>query len=195
MKINESVFTRCFFSVALVLLLTACAIRNTESTDSFLAADSTSVTGVGHIGEMVGIPEFYVNGRWGGNASGWGGGGGSVCCVKIPKATADQPAMVKVEWETCDISHIKFVNHRAVDPDSRCISTRHEATVPVHFADPKLGNLYVHFLPENKIEVWSVKTYMPYSPDYPGPAYPRGDPGPDYASPLDDKRLIKKVQP
>ena len=113
----------------------------------------------------------------------------------LPKATVDQPSMVTVKWKTCDISHIKFVNNRAVDPDSRCTKEWHEATVPVHFADQQLGNLNVHFLPENKIEVWSVLSYAPYSPHYPGPAYPRSDPGPDYASPSDDKRLIKKVQP
>ena len=31
-----------------------------------------SIAGIGHLGLMVGIPEFFVNGQWGGNNSGWG---------------------------------------------------------------------------------------------------------------------------
>ena len=190
MKTKRSVFHRWIYLTLLALSLSACA-----SSDTFLAEDSTSISGVGHIGRMVGIPKFYVNGSWGGNASGWGGGGSTVCCAKVPKPKPNKPALVTVKWETCDISHIKFVNGLAVDPDSRCISEWHEATVPVHFAEDRLGYLYVHFLPENKIEVWSVNKEHPISPNYPGPTYPSSRPGPDYASPLDDKRINNKGQP
>jgi len=194
MKTNRSIFYRWLCSILLALSLSACA-----SSDSFLAEDSTSVTGVGHIGRKVGIPEFYVNGTWGGSASGWGGGGATTCCVKVPKpssSSSNKPAMVTVKWKSCDISHIKFVNGLAVDPDSRCISEWHESTVPVHFAVPlgKSSGFYIHFLPENRVEAWVTEQY-PESPNYPGPAYPRSRPGPDYASPLDDKRIDKKAQP
>lgn len=66
--------------------------------------------------------------------------------------------------------------------------------MPVHFAEEEPGYLYVHFLPKNKVEVWSVNKEHPISPNYPGPAYPHSRPGPDYASPLDDKRIDKKGQ-
>lgn len=58
MKTNRCVFYRWLFRILLALSLSACA-----SSDPFLAEDSTSVTGVGHIGRKVGIPEFYVNGN------------------------------------------------------------------------------------------------------------------------------------
>lgn len=192
MKANKSVLQRWLFSILLALSLTGCA---TDGSDAFLGKDTYSVSGIGHIGKMVGIPAFYVNGKWGGSTDGWGGGGGTVCCVDLPKAWWGKPTMATVKWETCDISHIQFVNDRAVDPESRCTSEWHEATVPVHFAVPP-GDGYglkVHFLPRNRVEIWYANRGLG-EPDYPGPKYPR-DPAPEYASPADDKRINKKGQP
>src|SRR5450830_437999 len=141
---------------------------------------ATSISSVGHLGGMVGIPEFYVNGTWGGNQSGWGGGGSTVCCASLPYSVTG-PTMVTVKWKTCDISHIEFKNDRIVDPNARCTTAWHEATVPANFAVPP-GNssgLYVHFLPGNQVQVWFARQY-PWSPNYPGPKYPDG-PAPDYA--------------
>ena len=167
-------FCRWLRVLALLIapLLVACASTAGEDTVG------TSVSGVGHYGGMTGIPNFYVNGQWGGNAPGWGGGGKSLCCVSLPRHP-DRPVMVTVKWETCDISHIKFVNGRAVDPDAECKSSWHEQTVPVNFAEKELQYLYVHFLPGHRVEVWS-SLIAPFGTKYPGPAYPRG-PAPDYA--------------
>ena len=93
--------------------------------------------------------------------------------------------MVTVKWQTCDISHIKFINDQVVDPNARCELEWHEATVPVHFAEKEPGNLFVHFLPGHKVEVWSTAEYRAGSTKYPGPKYPRG-PAPAYA-PLSDE--------
>jgi len=57
-------------ALVVVPLLVACASTAGEGTVG------TSLSGVGHYGGMTGIPNFYVNGQWGGNAPGWGGGGG-----------------------------------------------------------------------------------------------------------------------
>ncbi|MEC5159138.1 MULTISPECIES: DUF3304 domain-containing protein [unclassified Janthinobacterium] len=138
-----------------------------------------SIVSVGHIGGMVGIPDFYVNGSWGGNSTGWGGGGKTTCCVSLPKIP--QPTLVTVKWKTCDISHIKFVNDRAVDPNLKCKSEWHEASVPVHFTVPagKSFGLNIHFLPGNKVEAWLSNKGLGEA-DYPGPKYSSG-PAPDYA--------------
>jgi hypothetical protein len=87
--------------------------------------------------------------------------------------------MVTVKWETCDISHIKYVNNKKVNPEDRCKSSWHEQTVPVNFAEKELQYLYVHFLPGHRVEVWSSFPGAA-STLYKGPAYPRG-PAPDYA--------------
>ena len=148
---------------------------------------ATTLTGVGHLGGSVGISEFYVNGRWGGSASGWGGGGGSVCCIQLPAQKPVVPYLVTVKWETCDVHHIEYVNGKRVDPDARCITAQHEATVPVHYFLPggRGGSgLKIHFLPGNKVQAWYTEHY-PESSGYPGPAYSRG-PAPDYAPVLDE---------
>jgi len=170
----------CLFNAMLLMTLAACAQGGNGKLE---APDmvATTLTGVGHIGKMVGIPHFYVDGQWGGNVPGWGGGGSSVCCIKLPAQKPSMPYLVKVQWRSCDISHIKFVGGKAVDPDAQCVPSEHEATVPVHFDVPtgKSSGTYVHFLPGNTVEVWVTRQY-PESSHYPGPAYSDG-PAPDYA--------------
>ncbi len=154
---------------------------------------STSVSGVGHLGRMTGIPNFYVNGQWAGAVRGWGGGGGNVCCVSL-KRTPNQPVMATVKWETCDISHIKFVNGRSVDPDAECKSSWHEQTVVVNFAEKDLQYLYVHFLPGLRVEVWS-SLIAPFGAEYTGPSFPKG-PAPDYAPlPSEKPNPQKEIKP
>ena len=104
---------------------------------------------VGHLGSMVGIPQFYVNSTWGGSSSGRDSGGG-VCCVALSDPPK-QPVVVTVKWQTCDISQIKFVNDQVVDPNARCELEWHEATVPVHFAEDEPGKV----IPPQRVSVKS----------------------------------------
>ncbi len=159
-------------------MLAACASRGAGSSSPPGTID-VNISGVGHLGRMVGIPQFSVNGHWGGNVGGWGGGGSGVCCVNLP--VNSQTTIVLVKWESCDISHIEFINGHAVDPDAQCKSSWHEASAAVHFAVPAGdgSGLKIHFLPGNRIEAWYTKM-GPASTVYPGPQYPRG-PAPDYA--------------
>ncbi len=124
-----------------------------------------SVTAVGHYGKGIGVPDFFVNGQWGGAVKGWGGGGGNVCCVNF-KRIPNEPVMATVKWRT----------YRSNVEESLW----HEQTVVVHFAENRRGYFYVHFLPGHRVEVWSSARLAPESVDYAGPAYPRG-PAPDYA--------------
>eukprot|EP01042_Synura_sphagnicola_P030679 gene30679-39526_t len=173
----RAVSRRLFMTIVLMSL----AAYAQGASDKLEAPDmvATTLTGVGHLGGSVGISEFYVNGRWGGSASGWGGGGGSVCCIQLPAQKPVVPYLVTVKWTSCDVHHIKFINGRSVDPDARCIKTKHEATVPVHYTSESLDYVQVHFLPGNKVEVWS-SNIAAWGSRYPGPAYSRG-PAPDYA--------------
>ena len=165
----------------------ACSSDRPQTDPSAPVLYGAALKGVGHLGSNVGISQYYVNGKWGSVAPGWGAYGGSMCCVAIPMRPPATPFMVTVKWETCDVGHIKFVNHKAVDPDAECTTAWHEATVPVHYGRPSARETYtdlnVHFLPYNKIEVWAT-SQRPSAPDYTGPAYPRGPApariGPDY---------------
>jgi len=173
---------RWLLSALLLVTLAACSTQRPEGDAAPVAMMPTSLSGVGHLGAHVGIPQFSVNGYWGGNVGGWGGGGGGVSGgFSLPAQKPSTPYMVTVKWETCDTRHNKYVNDQRVDPNARCIRTPHEAIVPVHFdvSTGKSGGTYVHFLPGNKVEVW-VTEMGPNASDYPGPAYPRG-PAPDYA--------------
>ncbi|WP_211473854.1 DUF3304 domain-containing protein [Collimonas humicola] len=175
-----------------LMAISGCAAQNSstgkDEPEGLVPAGqiATTISAVGHLGSMIGIPQFYVNNTWGGSSSGWGGGGGHVCCIAL-RDTPKQPVMVTVKWQTCDISQIKFVNDQVVDPNARCELEWHEATVPIHFDVPagKGGGLNVHFLPGHRVEVWY--TFMgAWGSTYPGPKYPRG-PAPAYA-PLPDEQ-------
>ena len=84
-------------ALVVVPLLVACASTAGEGTVG------TSLSGVGHYGGMTGIPNFYVNGQWGGNAPGWGGGGKSLCCVSLPRHP-DKPVMVSLNLVFQDLT-------------------------------------------------------------------------------------------
>lgn len=164
----------CVRAVIAAYLLAGCVGGSVgqEPKEEMLGA---RIGAVAHYGANMGIPEFYVNGHWGGNSTGWGGGGAGVCCIPLPR-TVTRPVSVNVKWETCDTSKIEFVNGRAVDPDARCKLESHQATVPVHFeVDPGKGGfaLFVHFLPGGKVEAWYTKA-GPLNRNYPGPKYPLG---------------------
>jgi len=162
-----------------LLLLAACASPS-EDRPTLHAGLGTTIAAVGHLGGMVGIPNFYINGKWAGHNDGWGGGGSDICCINLPSNLNN--TTITVKWETCDISHIEFRNDKRVDPNAKCISAWHEAIVPVHSAEKNIGNhngLVIHFLSGNKIEAWTSDQNV-RSTDYPGPKYPSG-PAPDYS--------------
>ena len=149
------------FVLLVAPFLVACASPAGEDTVG------TSVSGVGHYGKRIGVADFFVNGQWAGAVTGWGGGGGNVCCASLPRHP-DKPVMVTVKWRTIRSN----VGEEAW----------HEQTVPVNFAVPSGdgSGLKIHFLPGHQVQAWYTAAYPEYV-NYPGPAYPRG-PAPDYAS-------------
>ncbi|MDR2852243.1 MAG: DUF3304 domain-containing protein [Burkholderiaceae bacterium] len=146
--------------MAVAALVTGCASASNDfAPNKNLIGVSVGV--VAHYGSGIGLPDVYLDGARIGNALGWGGGSGGMCCALLPRQIPKEPFMVKVKW----ITYRSNVDEELV----------HEATVPVHFAvAPGQGGsgLYVHVLPGHKIEVWYA-SFWPESPSYPGPAYPR----------------------
>jgi hypothetical protein len=192
------------YAVIVAYSLMGCATGSFDSKPK-VEMVGVSIGAVGHFGARMGIPEFFVDGRWGGNNTGWGGGGAGVCCVPLP-AKVTGPVLVNVKWESCDTRDIQFVNGRAVDPNARCKLENHEATVPVHFeVEPGKGGfaLVIHFFPGGQLEAWYTRSY-PEARNYPGPKFPRGPAPPsipfssrilgDTASPLQGGHL-QDVQP
>lgn len=167
----KSVLSRFLLPALLALLVSACASAGSDSLvpEGQIAVPILAVT---HYGKGIGVSEFYVNGRMSGHEyDGWGSSGNS-CCMSMSSAQA-QPLMVTVRWKT----------YRTNFKEERW----HEATVPVHFATPA-GDGYglaVHFLPGHRVEAWYADEGVA-SPNYPGPAYPRGS-APDYVPLADEK--------
>lgn len=154
-------------------------------------AEDIPVSTVAHYGAGVGISAIYVNGGWVGNQGGWGGGGGSVCCVKI-STDRIRPVFIDVKWRTCDIRNIVYENGLRVDPDARCKETWHLEKIPVNFSEGASRNnrgLVIHILPGHKVEAWISDKDL-RNPNYPGPKYPSG-PAPDYVSAPEDVDDVK----
>ena len=104
------------------------------------------------------IHEFYINGRWGGNARAYGGGGGFVCCIGYPREwRPDLTATVR--WSTSASRNKPFTG-----------VTWREEVVPIERYD-QLGSLNVHFLPDNKVRL-IISPGSPGFPGYRGPAAP-----------------------
>ncbi|WP_211461344.1 DUF3304 domain-containing protein [Collimonas silvisoli] len=161
--------------VVAALALAGCAGNGGDLSPA--GSTATTVTIVSHYGRGIGIPEAYLDGGYVGSVGGWGQGGGN-CCVSL-RSTGNQPMMVTVKWKT----------YRSNVDEERW----HEETVPVHFAENKVGSLAVHFLPGHKVEVWSSAKYYPSSTVYPGPKYPY-KPAPEYAPLADEKPNPTKVK-
>jgi len=168
--------------VSVAIALTAAGCKRQSDGLAPEGKDALNVSAVGHLGSNVGISGYYINGNYFGNVSGWGGGGSFSCCVLVTSKNT-KPIVIHVRWTSCDTSHIKFENDIAVDPHARCKLEEHEADVPVHFADESGATLYIHFLPEDRVEAW-VSSLNPIHVDYAGPPYPRG-PAPLYKPKVD----------
>ena len=130
------------------------------------------VSGFGHLGPGWGVPSYYVNGVGGGNSSGVGGGGSFSCCVSIPSKWREG-LIAKVNWETCDIRHMRFGIDGLIlpeDKDKKCILQHYEKILPIPYYDEP-GTLRVHFFPDG-IAAIVVSSHFLGNPKYPWPDLP-----------------------
>ncbi|WP_332855492.1 DUF3304 domain-containing protein [Duganella sp. S19_KUP01_CR8] len=134
----------------------------------------TDIVGVQHLGHDFNISEFYVNKYGGTNVGREGGGGGSVCCVVLPRQW--RPGLVvEVRWEVTDWSHENREEIEAGNFESVTTRGMYIAKVPVEKYET-VGELYVHFFPRGRVRVVSTM-YSTLSTAHPvrrGPA--EGDP-------------------
>ncbi|MDM0043424.1 DUF3304 domain-containing protein [Variovorax dokdonensis] len=155
--------------LAVAVVASGCSLSSGFSTGGDLQA--TSFAGVGHYGSGIVVTDYSIADARGMRIEGWGGGGGSFCCVRVPREIPDEPFFVTVKWET----------YRQKVDETR----EHEATVPVHFEVPpdQSGGIYAHFFPGHRVELWVTDAHSPYSTHTPvpygGPPFPRG-PAPLY---------------
>lgn len=127
-------------------LLLGCAAAAKEETYG------PGITGLDHLPEHLSVQDFWVDGHAGHQA---GKGGSKVCCAELP--TQWRPGLtVKVRWEVTNWP-------------ARVYSI-HERVVPVEKYDEP-GALYVHFLPENSVQVIVSNIYPEHIETYPGPSY------------------------
>ena len=108
-----------------------------------------AIGGVDHLPDHVSVQNFWVNGYGAGRAS---SGGGSVCCVSVPRKWKPGLKLV-VRWEV--------LNWRDWQSDE------YEASVEVEPYD-ELGELNVHFLKSGRVRAVVSMEAAPWSPTYAG---------------------------
>ncbi len=123
-----------------------------------------------------GVQEFYVNGAWGSNIGSYGGGGGKVCCVTLPKQW--RPGLAaEVDWRIGDYKK----DGRSMTADERdampineliekhWVERRLKRWVPIEPYPPEGGTLQVVFLPNDEVKIYVVSLNMGMElPEHPG---------------------------
>lgn len=116
-----------------ILSLSACSGLNNEQASAESAAAGAQVGVVNHTGNY--IYSSSVNGTWGGNMPAWGAGGGSICCVSIPRVW--YPGMkVRVRWNM-PIGRQDVIKEKIVEVEK--------------YEQP--GTVYLHFFPNDEVRV------------------------------------------
>ncbi len=148
---KKYVFRSLFVLVAGVTLYAGYSEYRSSREDEFVPTD---IVGVQHLGHDFNISEFYVNKYGGTNVGREGGGGGSVCCVVLPRQW--RPGLVvEVRWEVADWSHENRKEIEAGNFESVTTRGMYIAKVPVEKYET-VGELYVHFFPRGRVRVVST---------------------------------------
>ena len=147
----------------LLVLLTGCAEEKV----------ALSYLGVNHTSK--GVATFAINGEGGIlNVPPYGGGGGSVCCVSVPKQW--RPGLVaKIDWQESG-RYVRDDQADIVLEDGLRYGVIEGAwkskTVPIpEYKPDEMEHFDVHFFANDEIQVKVGGRMMPYHPDY-RPSYP-----------------------
>ena len=178
-KIQRSDASACLarwlrHAMALSLLALASACQPAEPEEPAKPASyAAGITGYNFTSE--GVQEFYVNGQWGSNLPMYGGGGGTTCCVNVPKRW--RPGLVaKIDWTTGHWTvPSKEILAMDIQEAIRCCLARRtlSKTVPIERYDPEGGGLQVFFLPNDEIKVWVSNYDLGHEKHPSGMAYPK----------------------
>lgn len=132
----------------IVLVLCIQEVRAIHHANKF---ESVLITGRHHMGPSFNVSDFYINGHAGGNV-GREGGGGSLCCILLPKKW--RPGLVaEVRWQVSDWSREK---EPAKSPQvyKNLTWVNYKALVPVEpYETPE--QMYVHFFENGRVRVVS----------------------------------------
>lgn len=150
---------KILIGTSLTLLLTACTTSagssRTPDRDEGDRWVPTTIVGFHHLGNKFSIPEFYLNDGWAGNLGRDKGGGGHLCCVKLPiKWKPHLTAEVRwrvIEWSNEQGNRFAYKSEKA-----------YVAKVPIEKYDD-LGDLYIHFFPSGRVRI-IPSMYSPLSP-------------------------------
>ncbi|HQU89180.1 MAG TPA: DUF3304 domain-containing protein [Denitromonas sp.] len=141
-----------------LLILTACDVTNDDRPDPNMSASSLGAYNF----SAEGIQEFFVDGVWG-SGVGIGNGGGSVCCVMIPRKW-HEGLQVTVEWRRSDCGVPKSPDCSLENVGNWPKKTI-KKTVPIEpYEEP--GVTQVFFLPHDEIRIY-VSEYGAHSPHHP----------------------------
>lgn len=151
-------WTKHVLALFALLALAACDVTNDDRPDPNVAASSLSRYNF----SSEGIQEFYVDGVWG-SGVGIGSGGGSVCCVMIPRKW-HEGLQVTVEWRRSDCGVPKSPECTLENVGNWPKKTL-KKTVPIEPYDEP-DETQVFFLPHDEIRVYVTK-YGAHSPHHP----------------------------
>jgi len=106
-----------------------------------------TITGVQHLGSDYLIKVFYIDKYNGGVVGESGGGGGIMCCIKIPRKWY-KGLKAEIRWQ---VQHIIRSNNPEIE-DTAEAAGMYQAQVPVE-AYEKPDDLYVHFFSDGRVRV------------------------------------------
>lgn len=149
-KLKRAVITATGVGVGLlVLVLVVQKIRAIHHANKF---ESVLLTGRHHMGPNFNVSDFYINSYAGGNVGREGGGGGSVCCVLLPKVW--RPGLVaEVRWQVSDWSRENEPPQKD-GPYKNIRWANYKALVPIEFYKTP-EHIYVHFFDHGRVRVVS----------------------------------------
>lgn len=145
--------TRSRIAIGLLAAVVLAGIAAAYASKPKRTFTTVGVTGVQHMGRNFNIPEFYVDGYFGGNIGRGGGGGGTTCCVLLPDKWRPDLS-VDVRWQVGDWSKENLTEMNAGNFKSITAEGLYRARVPVEkYDNPE--ELYVHFFAGGKVRVVS----------------------------------------
>lgn len=155
---SGGLLARGVVGVLLCLAVGACeAMRGTETDEDYSIA--TTITGIDHLPEHLGVQSFSIDGQTGGAA---GKGGSSMCCMRLPGAWHPD-MMVRIDWGVTNFRD--------------CTADEYVTHVPVERYE-EVGALYVHFFADGSVRVVSSND-GPAGASHPESVYPVKTPIPN----------------
>jgi hypothetical protein len=129
------------FACFLALVSVGCVVQS--------SAGAMNLVGINYTDQYVAL--YTVNGYAGANILPYGGGGGGVCCISVPR-----------EWKPGMTVTVNWTSKRNADP----IPWKTRVVEVPQYRPEDMGHFAVHFFPGDEVRVLVTMLY-PHHPDYP----------------------------